>query len=368
MVNPLTKPPDHQLESLIEAAVPEKILSQRKETISVGLQTFLEKQKQEIPVFYMRGVASLPGQQVNLHFFEDRYKILIRRAWEGNKRFLCTQTQPAAGMTGLIVEVDEASFQSDGTADIRGRGVEVVTLGRVWTEEGTHGLFYSEPVSSEPCEHRAKRILIRGLRQGRPHLLSASMPLCMTIFLDSASHAVREAPNGAMSDCLQRAISDSHNSDPASAAKILLSGFHEALGLSALHDPTPGLVQLELPVFYTSSIPPPAVGQVIHLRLFERRYCVLAREVWANPERLFLFSDGDPRQGSEATIMRVQTSTWQQGATVNACLGIGTDKIWAVRRDAAKFDLFYASCTFPIDSLDWDPGQDDSPRKCCFLQ
>ena len=33
----------------------------------------------------------VPGAPISLHFFEPRYKILIRRAWEGNRVFVWAQ-------------------------------------------------------------------------------------------------------------------------------------------------------------------------------------------------------------------------------------------------------------------------------------
>merc|ERR1712032_757410 len=92
----------------------------------------------------MRGVATRPGEHVALHFFEPRYKILIRRAWEGNRSFLCTQCQPREGDTGLLVTVSSARFLSDGRANIEGSGVRRVKLGKVWVEEGTGGLYYAK--------------------------------------------------------------------------------------------------------------------------------------------------------------------------------------------------------------------------------
>lgn len=320
----------------------------------------------------MRGVESVPGEQVHLHFFEDRYKILIRRTWEGNRRFLCTQTEPEGGMTGLIVEVDQACFLPDGSADIYGHGVELVTLGRVWVEEGTHGLFYSEMRPREPCEQRAKRILIRAIRQGAPQSNRAEALRCVTAYLEAAQLALPEAPHG-LSERLQRAIHEANDLLPAAvaAARLLRASFEEVLQMSSASPSQTlqaGAVHLELPVFYASFMPLPANGQVIELRLFENQFCALAREVWSNPERLFLFSDGEPQDGAEATLMRLKSCKWHQGAAMITSNSIDSVSLGAVRQDSAKFGLFYASCIFQSVHLGFKAQEIDSLNKCCVLQ
>ena len=84
------------------------------------------------------------GAHVALHLFEPRYKILIRRAWEGNRLFVYCGASPATAQRGIIVRVDHARFLPDGRANIVGTGVRYITLERAWVEEGTGGLWYTK--------------------------------------------------------------------------------------------------------------------------------------------------------------------------------------------------------------------------------
>mmetsp|Transcript_36293 Transcript_36293/g.40409 ORF Transcript_36293/g.40409 Transcript_36293/m.40409 type:complete len:442 (-) Transcript_36293:66-1391(-) len=127
---------------------------QERKVESTQLLELLKKQSEEmIPVFIMRGCnSSGPGSRVNLHFFEPRYKVLIRRAWEGNRKFLWVERTPANSgrsttgrmpINGLLVHVETARFLTDGRANIVGRGVERITYPHCWIENGTQGLWYA---------------------------------------------------------------------------------------------------------------------------------------------------------------------------------------------------------------------------------
>jgi len=113
-----------------------------------------------LPVFYMSGAEDSPGSTVDLFFFEPRYKILIRRAWEGNQLFICLNKSggggPREGDVGLLVHVRVANFTRDGRAQIRGTGTERVTLGDCWQESDTGGLWYSK-VDTYIASARARR-------------------------------------------------------------------------------------------------------------------------------------------------------------------------------------------------------------------
>ena len=41
------------------------------------------------------------------------------------------------------VRIDHAAFLPDGRADIRGRGMQRIVLGKTWIEDGTMGLAYT---------------------------------------------------------------------------------------------------------------------------------------------------------------------------------------------------------------------------------
>eukprot|EP00466_Bigelowiella_natans_P015037 jgi/Bigna1/126326/aug1.2_g1034 len=80
------------------------------------------------------GKPELPGSLVHFHFFEPRYKVMIKEAMEEReKRFLYLYTRPAAaeqqlgseegesliGQCGVVLSVEECLFEDDGRANIR---------------------------------------------------------------------------------------------------------------------------------------------------------------------------------------------------------------------------------------------------------
>ena len=96
----------------------------------------------QLPIFFMYPGTHVGGN-VALHLFEPRYKILIRRTWEGNKLFVYCGCRPQPGAPGVIVRIDHAAFLPDGRANIRGQGVEEITLGEMWVEDGTGSLYHT---------------------------------------------------------------------------------------------------------------------------------------------------------------------------------------------------------------------------------
>ena len=108
------------------------------------------KQATELPIFFMHPGTRVGGT-VGLHLFEPRYKILIRRAWEGGKEFVYCGCVPRVGAPGVVVRVDDAHFFPDGRCCIRGVGVRRVELGATWIEDGTGGLFITRvrPAAAE---------------------------------------------------------------------------------------------------------------------------------------------------------------------------------------------------------------------------
>ena len=126
-----------------------------------------------LPIFAMYPGCRV-GEDVGLHLFEPRYKILIRRAWEGNRCFVYCPYRPAAGASAVIVRVDQAIFLPDGRANIRGRGIEAIELGETWVEDGTAGLFYTRVTLA------ASAIGSRATDGARPSLRSSSSPAAAT--------------------------------------------------------------------------------------------------------------------------------------------------------------------------------------------
>lgn len=99
-----------------------------------------------LPIFFMFPGTRVGGR-VALHLFEPRYKILIRRAFEGNRLFVYCPCLPQRGAPGVIVRIADAIFLADGRANILGLGVEEVSLGDTWIEDGTGGLYHTSVAS-----------------------------------------------------------------------------------------------------------------------------------------------------------------------------------------------------------------------------
>jgi hypothetical protein len=148
----------------VRAAVGDATYEARLHEHALEIQALRERADTELPIFAMYP-GSRPGSRVALHLFEPRYKILIRRAWEGNRSFIYCGELPRPGGTGVLVRVDDAVFLPDGRANILGRGVQTVTLDAVWVEEGTGGLYHAKvktavapPLADhgEPADHATR--------------------------------------------------------------------------------------------------------------------------------------------------------------------------------------------------------------------
>lgn len=137
--DPATHPVDAALEALVRASVGEAAYDKRALAQKARIETFLTDLNTILPIFSMYPGTSV-GAPVALHFFEPRFKVLVRRVWEGNRLFVFTAQAPRAGVQGIVVRIDIARFLPDGRANVVGVGVEAVRLGEVWVEEGTGGL------------------------------------------------------------------------------------------------------------------------------------------------------------------------------------------------------------------------------------
>jgi uncharacterized protein len=82
-----------------------------------------------IPIFPL-GVVVYPGQQLNLHIFEDRYVQLINECWANKKSFgLPVVLESGITEFGTLVEVEEMVEKfEDGKMNIRTRGKEVFRM------------------------------------------------------------------------------------------------------------------------------------------------------------------------------------------------------------------------------------------------
>lgn len=143
-----THPVNAGLEAEVKAAVGAAAYEARASANARAIAAFLADSITALPIFAMHPGTRV-GAPVALHFFEPRFKILIRRAWEGNRLFVFTAHSPRPGVEGVLVRVDHARFLPDGRATILGVGIEAVRLGEIWVEEGTGGLHCTRiPIAS----------------------------------------------------------------------------------------------------------------------------------------------------------------------------------------------------------------------------
>lgn len=146
ITDPRTHPADERLAAKVAASTSADKLEERSAQSKAALEALAKLSAGALPVFISGGAGRLgPGAPVDLHFFEPRYRILIRRAWEGERRFVWADATPypAEPLSGLLVSVEQAVFLPDGRANVTGRAVERVTLAHSWVEEDTNGLWYA---------------------------------------------------------------------------------------------------------------------------------------------------------------------------------------------------------------------------------
>lgn len=79
-----------------------------------------------IPIFPL-GIVVYPGEQLNLHIFEPRYKQLITECFDENKPFgIPTVLENGLADMGTLVEVKEVvEVYEDGKMDIKTKGLQI---------------------------------------------------------------------------------------------------------------------------------------------------------------------------------------------------------------------------------------------------
>lgn len=82
-----------------------------------------------IPIFPL-GIVVYPGEQLNLHIFEPRYKQLIKECFETKKPFgIPPVIDNKINETGTLVKVIEITkVYDDGKMDVKTEGLEVFTI------------------------------------------------------------------------------------------------------------------------------------------------------------------------------------------------------------------------------------------------
>mmetsp|Transcript_36780 Transcript_36780/g.121276 ORF Transcript_36780/g.121276 Transcript_36780/m.121276 type:complete len:410 (+) Transcript_36780:39-1268(+) len=236
--DPKTHALDQGLAAKIEEAVPPDELEARRAHTTATLEKMAAANSGPYPLFVMRGSERgfAPGATVSLHFFEPRYRLLARRAWEGDRRFLWAQSEPTApGEAGLqpqaalLVVLESARFRAGGEADVRGRGEALVRLGRSYVEAGSGGLWLATvdesarpssalprasppPGSADPSmlEGTAQR-LRDAIARGAPAYNRGQARRCADIYLRAAREELRVSGARLVRDSLQEAVASAES-------------------------------------------------------------------------------------------------------------------------------------------------------------
>merc|ERR1719345_278778 len=135
------------------------------------------------PIFYMHPGAE-GGEDVALHLFEPRYRLLIQRVWAGDKVFIYCARAPFSSAARasfnlpldeepqddgcVAVQVERAHFGEDGEADIQGRAIERVLLRDVLIEPGTGGLYSTTTPLATPTPLATTTPLATAMTRGAP--------------------------------------------------------------------------------------------------------------------------------------------------------------------------------------------------------
>jgi len=133
-------PIDPVAEATAKELIPTDEYAQRVQEALESFTLLSAVAMEELPVFYLSSGCRV-GQEISLHLFEPRYKVLIRRALEGSRRFAFATRKPQAAMQVTVVEVLQAQLLPDGRALVAGRGTQSVVMDKVWVADGTAGLW-----------------------------------------------------------------------------------------------------------------------------------------------------------------------------------------------------------------------------------
>ena len=88
----------------------------------------------EYPVFFMGGTLGL-GQPFGIHFFEPRYRRLVRHAMDTDRRFVFATSRPRANGRAMLCECHRVQVYPDGRADLYVLPVATVAMKATRLEE-----------------------------------------------------------------------------------------------------------------------------------------------------------------------------------------------------------------------------------------
>jgi uncharacterized protein len=122
-----------------------------------------------IPIFPL-GLVVYPGENLNLHIFEPRYKQLISECYTGKKPFgIPTVIDNKVQDFGSVVEITELSKQyENGEMDIKTRGVKVfrtLEIIKELPEKLYSGAIVNYPDTSEKGKPEVMQKIMDGIRE-----------------------------------------------------------------------------------------------------------------------------------------------------------------------------------------------------------
>ncbi|MGN6616583.1 MAG: LON peptidase substrate-binding domain-containing protein [Ilyomonas sp.] len=122
-----------------------------------------------IPIFPL-GIVVYPGEHLNLHIFEERYKQLIQECYAEAKPFgIPTVLTKGMAEMGTLVEITEvAEVYEDGRMDIRTRGVSVFRVLEVIKsvpEKLYNGAIVNYPNNDDAKNIQLMRRIVAGIRE-----------------------------------------------------------------------------------------------------------------------------------------------------------------------------------------------------------
>jgi len=130
------------LSNILKSCYPKLYAERLKEVVELK-----NNWKQTLPIFFFNEVL-YPTSVLRLHLFEPRYKLMIKRALEGNRCFAYIPNfkdyRPTIGDIGLIAKVEECQFMYDGRALLETIITFRFTITDHWVEDGTNNLYYCQ--------------------------------------------------------------------------------------------------------------------------------------------------------------------------------------------------------------------------------
>jgi len=122
-----------------------------------------------IPIFPL-GIVVYPGEKVNLHIFEPRYKQLINDCYGEGKPFgIPTVLKNGIGETGTLVQVSEiAEIYADGKMDIKTTGLKVFRILEVIKsvpDKMYSGAIVNYPFNEEKQNPELRRKVVNSIKE-----------------------------------------------------------------------------------------------------------------------------------------------------------------------------------------------------------